>query len=130
MAWIWVLSNEKAVDETRLTGRCRSVRYEDVCNDPVAQTQELFQFAGLNWNQQTADFLRASTLEKRAGKFDQLTQDSRRYYGIFRDPITAANKWKSAMKDDDIERVFGVLRQSDLRDLYPQTESVPVRTSA
>jgi hypothetical protein len=34
------------------------------------------------------------------------------------------------MKSEDIERVYKVLRQSDLIDLYPESEAVGVRTSA
>jgi hypothetical protein len=130
MAWIWVLANEKAADETQSTGRCMGVRYEDVCLDPIGKVKELFSFAGLTWSEQTSSFIKASTLGVRPGKFDQLTQDSRRYYGIFRDPIRAADKWKSEMKSEDIQRVYGVLRQSDLIHLYPESEAVAIRTSA
>lgn len=130
MAWIWVLSNEKAVDETRATGRCLAVRYEDVCLDPAGKAKELFAFSGLTWNEQAANFIRSSTLGVQPGKFDQLTQNSQRYYGIFRDPIRAADKWKSEMKPEDIERVYRVLRQSDLIRLYPESGTVPIRSSA
>jgi hypothetical protein len=130
LAWIWVLSNEKAGDETRAMGRCQAVRYEDVCLDPTSRVQELFAFSGLTWSQQTANFIQASTLGVQPGKFDQLTQNSRRYYGIFRDPIRAADKWKSEMRPEDIERVYRVLRQSDLIRLYPESEALPIRSSA
>lgn len=130
MAWIWVLANEKATDEAKITGRCIDVRYEDVCHDPIGKAKELFSFAGLTWSEQTADFIKASTLGVRPGKFDQLTQDSRRYYGIFRDPVQSADKWKSEMEPEDIERVYSVLRQSDLIHLYPESEATPIRTSA
>jgi hypothetical protein len=127
MAWIWVLMNEKAVDDTQTINRCTAVRYEDVCFDPIGTAKALFAFSGLAWNQQTSDFLRASTLGVQPGKFEQLTQDSRRYYGIFRDPIRSAGRWKSEMKLEDIERVYRVLRQSDLIRLYPESESLPVK---
>lgn len=130
MAWIWVLVNEKAADETQAMERCVNVRYEDVCLEPVAKVKELFSFSGLAWNEQTSNFIKASTLGVQPGKFEQLTQDSRRYYGIFRDPVRAADKWKSEMKSEDIERVYKVLRQSDLINLYPESEAVGVRTSA
>jgi hypothetical protein len=122
LAWIWVLMNEKVADDTRSTGRCMNVRYEDVCVDPIGKTEELFSFSGLNWNEQTANFIKASTLGVRPGKFDQITQDSSRYYGIFRDPVKSADKWKAEMKLEDVERVYGVLRQSDLISLYPESE--------
>jgi hypothetical protein len=130
LAWIWVLINEKAADESRGMDRCMSVRYEDVCLDPIEQAKELFSFCGLGWNAQTARFIEASTLGVQPGKFDQLTQDSRRYYSIFKDPIRAADSWKSEMRSEDIDRVYRVLRQSDLIRLYPESEGARIRNSA
>jgi len=130
MAWIWVLMNEKAADDTQEIERCMSVRYEDVCRDPINKVRELFSFSGLNWNAQTSGFIKASTLGVEPARFDQLTQDSRRYYSVFKDPIRAADKWKSEMKTEDIERVYRVLRQSDLIRLYPESEVACLRTSA
>jgi hypothetical protein len=129
MAWIWVLMNEKALDDTIMIDRCMGVRYEDVCSDPPGTAKALFAFSGLAWNQQTSDFIRASTLGVQPGKFEQLTQDSRRYYGIFRDPIRSADKWKSETKPEDVERVYRVLRQSDLIRLYPESESMAAKHS-
>lgn len=129
MAWIWVLMNEKAADETYDLERCMNVRYEDVCRDPAGKSKELFSFSGLTWSEQTSNFIKASTLEVQPGKFNQLTQDSRRFYGIFRDPIRSADKWKSEMKSEDIERVYRVLRQSDLIRLYPESEEPRIPTS-
>jgi hypothetical protein len=106
------------------------VRYEDVCRDPTGKAKELFSFCGLAWSEQTSKFIQASTLGVQPSKFEQLTQDSQRYYGIFRDPVQSADKWKSEMKPDDIEHVYKVLRQSDLIRLYPESEAVGVRVSA
>jgi hypothetical protein len=120
MAWIWVLTNEKASEETKNLAQCLPLHYEDICADPVGKTQELFSFAGLPWAEQTSKFIKASTLGVRPSRFDRLTQGSSRFYGIFRDPVGSANKWKSEMKAEDIERVYQVLRQSDLIHLYPE----------
>jgi len=121
MAWTWVLTNEKASEETAKSDRCRQVRYEDFCTDPAGKSQEMFSFSGLPWTKETSTFLKASTLRVPPGRFDRLTQGSGRFYGIFRDPIGAANKWKSEMKSEDIERVYRILRQSDLIRLYPES---------
>ncbi len=130
MTWIWVLMNEKSVEDTRGLDRCMSVRYEDICHDPVGKAREMFSFSGLAWDKQTSDFIEASTLGVEPGKLDRLTQGSQRYYGVFRDPIRAAQKWKTEMKPEDIERVYQVLRQSDLIRLYPESEPVGIRSSA
>ena len=130
MAWIWVLANEKAEFETRENAHCTRIRYEDVCLDPSGTMKRLFTFSGLNWDRQTTEFLQASTLGTQPGKFDQLTQDSRRYYGIFRDPIKAADRWKSEMKEEDIERIYRILGESDLGKLYPASETISLQARA
>lgn len=130
MRWIWVLMNEKAAAEAAQTGRCMAVRYEDVCHNPISKSRELFAFAGLPWSEQTSQFTKASRLGVRPGKFDQLTQDSRRYYSLFRDPVQSANKWKREMRDEDVQRVYHVLRQSDLIRLYPEAEEKQVQATA
>lgn len=126
MAWFWVLLNEKAQDDTAGDSRCTSVRYEDVCRDPANKGKELFSFCGLDWHWQTAEFVRTSTLESPPTALDRITQNSRRYYSIFRNPLESAEKWKSEMRVEDIERVFGVLRQSDLMSLYPEHQLASV----
>jgi len=60
-----------------------TVRYEDVCCDPVHKIQGLFSFSRLTWNEQTSNFIKASTLGVRPGTFDRLTQDSQRTTAFF-----------------------------------------------
>lgn len=126
MAWIWLLLNEKAQSDTASDPRCMSVRYEDICRDPENNVKELFRFCGLGWNAQTAEFLRASTLQLQPSGLNRITQHSQHYYSIFRNPRDSAEKWKSEMKLEDIDRVFRILRQSDLARIYPESEPVIV----
>jgi len=122
IAWVWVLMNEKASADTQGDQRCFAVRYVDVCRDPERKAQEMFSFAGLSWNPQTASFIKASTLGTQPAAFDRLTQDEARYYSIFKNPIRAAERWKSEMRPEDIEKVYRVLQQSDLIRVYPESE--------
>jgi hypothetical protein len=121
MAWIWVLLNEKAQDDTAHDSRCTRICYEDVCRDPLRKTMELFSFCELPWDRQTEDFIKGST---------QASKSSGRYYSIFRDPLQSAEKWKKEMKPEDIERVYRVVRHSDLIRLYPESEPVLDRSTA
>jgi hypothetical protein len=124
MAWIWVLLNEKAMRDTAEDPHCISVRYEDVCRNPIETTKVLFAFCGLDWDPQTAEFIRASTRD--AQTFVPFRSHSRRYYSIFRDPLKSAEKWKSEMSEENVTRVYRVLSQSRLADLYPESESLPL----
>jgi hypothetical protein len=130
MTWIWILVNEKAFDDTRGMTRVTSVRYEDLCHSPVEKARELFSFSGLQWSDQTEKFINRSTLGTGPKGIDRLTQNSERYYGVFRNPTRAAHKWKSEMKSEDIDRVYRVLRESGLLDFYPDSEFVPAYSSA
>jgi hypothetical protein len=122
LAWMWVLMNEKAAAETAGDPRCTPVLYRDLCINPENETKRLFSFVGLDWNAQTANFIKVSTLESRPSLFDRMTQHEARYYGVFKNPIRAVVRWKDEMRLEDIERVYRVLRQSDLLRIYPESE--------
>jgi hypothetical protein len=130
MAWIWVLLNEKAERDTADDARCIFVRYEDVCRDPIHKAQALFSFCGLDWNRQTVDFIRASTLGTKPAGLSRIAQNSRGYYSIFRNPLQAAEKWRSEMEPEHIERVYHVVRQSNLIQLYPESEPAALSKSS
>jgi hypothetical protein len=125
MAWIWVLMNEKAAEDTAFDERCTCVRYEDVCQDPMNKVKELFRFCGLLWNSQTQNFIEASTLTSQTRGLHGIKLEEQRYYSVFKDPLRSANKWKSTLKPEDIQRVYRVLAQSDLSRLYPDLEEAP-----
>src|SRR5579864_2602364 len=122
MAWMWVLMNEKAAADTAHDPRCRAIRYEDVCRHPEEKVKELFSFFGLDWNPQTEQFIKASTLVSQGLGLNRITQNEQRYYSVFRDPMRAAEKWRTELNSEDIGRVYRVLRQSDLIGAYPESE--------
>lgn len=109
LAWRWVLFNEKALEDIGGIARCVSVRYEDVCADPMVKTRELFDFAGLAWHPQTESFVREST-----------SRNSDNYYSIFKDPISAATSWRAQLPAATVRRVRQVLRQSRLAEVYDE----------
>ncbi len=112
LAWRWVLFNEHAMRETAARENCMTVRYEDLCLDPEGVTRQLFVFCGLEWNRQTAAFLRRSTQGK----------DGASYYGVVRDPRQAAFQWREQLNEEQIEAVHSVTRASRLGALYQDME--------
>lgn len=107
-AWRWVLTQEKILADVAHCERVLTVRYEDVCADAHAMTQQMFQFAGLDWHQQTERFVRAST---------EVTSTD--YYSVFKNPQASAERWRSELAPDVIERVLRILRNSSLSHFYP-----------
>lgn len=130
MAWIWVLLNEKAERDTAGDARCILVRYEDVCRDPIDEAQALFSFCGLDWDRQTVDFVQTSTLGSKPAALSRITQRSHGYYSLYRNPLQAAEKWRSEMKTEDIERTYHVVHQSNLIRLYPESEPAALAKSS
>ena len=88
---------------------CTRVRYEDLCADPLAGYQALFAATGLPWDDQTGTFIRTST---------ENSTDS--YYGVFRNPLDAAESWKQQLPADAIQRVFAITQGSRAGALYDQ----------
>ena len=108
LAWKWVLTYETALDGIDDVDGCLAVRYEDICDDPMKWALTLLEFCGLPWSEQTAAFVRAST-----------SQHSDAYYSVFKNPAQAASRWRRDLDPEQVEMIFGVLRQSPLAEWYP-----------
>lgn len=108
-AWDWVAFNEAI--EQGIAGRpnVRTVLYEDLCERPDELARELLGFAGLPWNLQTEAFVRESTTASTEGS----------YYGVVRDALRAANRWRTEMPLSDQEAVAAVARRSSLARHWP-----------
>lgn len=107
LAWRWVLTCEKALQDTKNCERVLMVRYEELCANPFDWVARMFQFSGLAWSPQTARFIEASTATVEGN-----------YYSVFHDPAKAANRWRSELPAEVIARVENILRNSFLCALY------------
>lgn len=118
LAWCWVLIQEKTLADVARCERVLTVRYEDVCADPLTMTQRMFQFTGLGWQSQTEAFVRASTESThRAADTD--------YYSVFKPPQAAAERWRVELAPAVVERVMGILRSSSLHHYYADEKRTP-----
>jgi hypothetical protein len=97
LAWRWVIYNEAALTVCA-SDRCLVMPYEKVCQEPLARTRQMFDFVGLAWHPQTAEFVNASTTREQAA-----------YYSVFRDPLKAANKWREALPAELVARIRAVV---------------------
>lgn len=123
LTWSWVLMQEKVLADVAGCERVLTVRYEDVCADPVATTQRMFEFTGLRWQSQTEAFVRAST-ESTAHVTDA------DYYSVFKPPQEAAERWRTELAPDVIQRVLGIVRSSPLHHYYPEEAQAQERAPA
>lgn len=107
LAWRWVLFNEKARDDTNGNKNVMILRYEDMCSNPLQTAQLCFEFSGLEWCEETMEFLGAST-----------TKDSESYYSVFKNPEKAANKWRTVLSQEKIEAIKLVIAKSSIGQRY------------
>jgi hypothetical protein len=98
-AWHWVFMNQKALNDlSGLEDRVKVVRYEDACADPERVAKELFAFSGLDWNSQTASFVKQSTT----------APDTDEFYRVWRDSLAAASKWRTTLSAEDQQRILDI----------------------
>jgi hypothetical protein len=114
VAWRWALLNEKTLDDLSGLPNCTVVRYEDLCESPLELSRELFQFAGLSWNQQTEGFVTLST-----------TKNDSSYYGVFKDPRQSAYKWKEQLSAEVVDTILQVAAKTSSGRFYTSEPAVP-----
>ena len=108
MAWAWVLNNEKALEDCTEKNTILPILYEDVCADPIAQTKRMFDFAGLEWQAQTEQFLKQS-----------ISTEKDDYYSVYKNPTHSVNKWKESLQAEQINAILDILETSSLKTYYP-----------
>jgi hypothetical protein len=84
----WVITNETAL---RHCPYAFLVRHEDVCDRLIELAREIMAFAGLEWSEQTLEFLESST--------DPGGDD---YFSVFSNARAEANEWRGELRDEVI----------------------------
>lgn len=123
LAWRWVLTQEKMLTDTASNDRVLTVRYEDICARPCAETKRMFEFTGLDWKLQTEAFVSAST-QTAANVTDT------DYYSVYKSSQASAERWRSELAPEVIERVLGILRGSTLSRFYDGEKDLPTLRAA
>lgn len=114
LAWLWVLYNQKAIDDIRDLPNGTVVRYEDLCAEPEQGYRDLFGFCGLNWNPQTQNFVTAST---------QANQANDEYYSVYKHPMVSASKWRKELSDSQIASITEITSKHPVGQFYPAEET-------
>lgn len=104
IAWAWRAFNEPALESMTGLPNVRVLVYEDLCRAPEQASRDLFGFAGLSWNPQTAAFLRDST--RHGGGSG--------YFDVYRATSTVPDRWRQTMPLSDQEAVRSVMLNSPL----------------
>lgn len=108
LAWRWVLTQEQVLGDVSGCDRVLTVRYEDICDQPLAMTRRMFRFTGLDWHPQTGQFVQASTGATHAD-----------YYSVYKSPQVSAGRWRSELPSRVVDRILRILRDSTMSRFYP-----------
>jgi hypothetical protein len=103
MATRWMIVNDKIMTELEGHDSYRCIRYEDLCAAPARVSRQLFEFAGLDWSDQTTVFLGESNREARA---------SPGYFEIRRPSAQAAAAWRAELDPGQVERIAALVWNS------------------
>lgn len=106
----WRIQVEPLVAAAEAQPRGRVVVYEDLCEDPLGETQRIFDFLGWTLGSSTRSFIEASISGEASGI------DSRRaYFSVFRDPRESLEKWRDQLDAQQQGEIAEILRASPLR---------------
>ncbi len=99
LSWWWVLFNEKMIADTEGLENCLLVNYDEMCADPAAALRKMYAHAQIEVSEEVEAFLQKSTSES-AGDGS--------YFDLFRDPLKAANRWRSELTDEQVARIQAI----------------------
>jgi hypothetical protein len=100
-AWAWAFVHAKLFDEARNFANVRLLRYESLCEAPIAQARDLMAFARLSWAEETHRFIEETT--RSSGR--------ERYFSLFRNPMEAATKWQRELSAEEVAHVTGIVER-------------------
>ncbi len=110
VVWPWAIMNDYVMDLCNDLANVRTVRYEDLCENPLQACRDLFEWAGLSWAEQTDSYVR---------RLSATEQDARDYHGVVRNPRIPAFRWKAELDQDSlaaIEKIVSGTRPGALFD--------------
>ncbi len=111
LAWHWTIMNQFALDALAGRPKTRVVIYENVCADPLHQARDMLAFSDIEWHGQTEAFICDSTSHSGV----------ERYYGVFRNAVASASKWRTELSKQDQATIWQIVRQTPLAHYWPET---------
>jgi hypothetical protein len=109
----WRIQVEPLVEFARSYDRGMVVVYEDLCNDPMGKTAEIFDFVGWELGKPTREFIDRSISGAQTS-----SKSPQSYYSVYRDPRQSLSKWKTQLSAEQIEDIASMIRESPVRDLW------------
>lgn len=112
-AWGWMLTHDFIMKMAAKLPNVHLVNYDAMCESPETKSQEVFQWAGLDWSDQTRDYIEScisTNPDARVG-----------FYSTQQNPLQAANKWKTQLTDEQINDIMTICQKSEAGRLFDAT---------
>lgn len=109
-ALLWRFDTEIGVQAIQGQDQAMLVYYEDLCRDGPALFPELFSHLGIEYRDETRDFL--DRLYAEPGTKDADSGQAPSYFSVFRNPRSSADKWREQLSDEERRRVLAVVGES------------------
>jgi hypothetical protein len=116
LAWEWAFLNQRMLDDLAGMTRVKIIQYEQLAAEPVEVARDLFGFTDLSWNAETERFIAKSTI----------SDGSDSYYGLARDPLQAANRWRETLPSGDQQRIMAMACRVAVGRFFAQRTPVAV----
>ncbi len=109
LAWVWLVFNEKALEDVQNAANVHFLKYESLCESPFDVAKSLFEFVGLEWGTQIEHFVEQSSGTAYSGKD---------MFSVIRDSKSEIDKWRRQLKAEEIVTIMNIVADSKPGRLY------------
>jgi hypothetical protein len=104
----WLLSNQEYQALVHAHGKAITIRYEDLCRDPLGVAR--FLFTALDWEMSpvTERFVRHSSSGGLRAWLTALLRRKRDYYGLYRNSTTTVQSWQQRLTPAQQRRILAI----------------------
>lgn len=110
----WAVYNQLMQDLDEKYANVSLIVYEDLCDDPIGVSKDLFAKVGLGWHPCVENFIRASLLTVGTGNG---------YHAVIRDPGTSKERWRTKLSPEDQETIIRITSQVPVARLFSDVVS-------
>lgn len=103
----WILSNEIPISMLGRSERFMTVTYEDLCGQPHAVVENIFDFLGLKMTTSVSELVDATTTRHDPG-----------YYSVYKHSSKVVEKWEEQLSAQQKAQIERVLSESFLSQLW------------
>lgn len=103
LAAAWMIFNDKAAEDMAGSARYQPILYERLCCNLEPLLAELFSFSGIEWRQETTDFI---------DRLKNAPASEESHFNIMRPPTASLTRWRKSLTQAQIEEIANITRHA------------------